>query len=181
MLPYWKASNANQTWKLIIFDAVIRSKLLYGLETVHLTSALLKQNDAFQLRGLRKILRLAPAFVDRANTNRAVIQKASLIAYPHEHHLRSVKLFSEHYHERRASLLGHILRACDTDPLRQISFEPQTANRVPYGKKRCGRPRQNWLHCTKKYVYENKLHFQHYDESMVDDNRIFHAAIQRNF
>ena len=66
MAPYWKASNANQKWKLIIFDAVIRSKLLYGLETVHLTSALLKQNDAFQLRGLRKILGLAPTFVDRA-------------------------------------------------------------------------------------------------------------------
>jgi hypothetical protein len=43
MLPYWKASNGNQKWKLIILDAVIRSKLLYDLETVNLTTALLKK------------------------------------------------------------------------------------------------------------------------------------------
>ena len=46
------------------FDAVICSKLLYGLETVHLTSALLKQVDAFQLRCLRRNLKLAPTLVN---------------------------------------------------------------------------------------------------------------------
>ena len=44
LLPYWKATNANVKWQLLIFDAVIRSKLLYGLETVHLTGAMLKKN-----------------------------------------------------------------------------------------------------------------------------------------
>ena len=141
MLPYWIASNANQKWKLITFDAVIRSKLLYGLETVHLIAGLLKKVNAFQLRCLRRILGLAPTFIDRANTNMAVLQKASAIADPSAQDHRSVKLFSKLYNERRASLLGHIKRACDSDPLRQISFEPQTANRVQYGKKRCGRPR----------------------------------------
>ena len=43
LLPYWKATNANVKWQLLIFDAVIRSKLLYGLETVHLTGAMLKK------------------------------------------------------------------------------------------------------------------------------------------
>ena len=47
LAPYWKASNASQKWQLIVFDAVIRSKLLYGLETVHLTNALLKKIDPF--------------------------------------------------------------------------------------------------------------------------------------
>lgn len=147
MAPYWKASHASQKWKLVILDAVIRSKLLYGLETVHLTAALLKKIDAFQLRCLRKILGLAPTFVDRANTNRAVIQKASLIAFPNDQ--RCMKFFSEYYNDRRANLLGHIIRAHDSDPLRQISFQPNSASRVKYGKKRCGRPRQNWLHYTK--------------------------------
>ena len=27
---YWKATNASKKWQLIIFDAVVRSKLLYG-------------------------------------------------------------------------------------------------------------------------------------------------------
>ena len=90
MAPYWRASNANQKWQLIIFDAAIRSKLLYGLETVHLTNALLKKVDAFQLRCLRKILKMAPTFVDRSNTNTAVIQKASSIAYPNRNNPRSI-------------------------------------------------------------------------------------------
>ena len=43
LLPYWKATNANVQWQLLIFDAVVRSKLLYGLETIHLTDAMLKK------------------------------------------------------------------------------------------------------------------------------------------
>ena len=181
MAPYWKASNANQKWQLIIFDAVIRSKLLYGLETVHLTNALLKKVDAFQLRCLRRILKLAPTFVDRSNTNMAVIQKASSIAYPDDHDSRSIKLFSFHYNEKRGKLLGHIIRADSSDPLRQISLEPHSANRIQYGKKRCGRPRQNWLHYTKSYVYENKFNFHSYEEGPQDDSRIYNAALQRSF
>lgn len=46
--------------------------------------------------------------------------------------------------------LRHVLRTSDDDPLRQVSFEPTTANRVNYGKRLCGRPRQNWLNYAKK-------------------------------
>ena len=44
--------------------------------------------------------------VDRSNTNRCVVQTASAIAYPNSHDHHSVKLFSEHDNERRASVLG---------------------------------------------------------------------------
>ena len=113
LLPYWKASNANTKWKLRIFDAVIRAKLLYGLETVHLTQAMLKKIDAFQIRGLRKILNLPSTFI--------------------------------------------------------------------YGKKRSGRPRQNWLHYTKKYIYEEKLQRYNYEETILDDGHIYNAANARIF
>ena len=41
---YWKATTASKKWKLIVFNAIIRSKLLYGLETVHLTQACTKES-----------------------------------------------------------------------------------------------------------------------------------------
>ena len=44
-------------------------------------------------------------------------------------------LFSHYYNERRAKLLGHIARTTQQDPLRQISFQPNSVNRVPYGKR----------------------------------------------
>ena len=44
LLPYWKATNANLKWQLLIFDAVMKSKIIYGLETVHLTQAMMKKS-----------------------------------------------------------------------------------------------------------------------------------------
>lgn len=32
LLQYWKPTNANVKWQLLIVDAVVRSKLLRGLE-----------------------------------------------------------------------------------------------------------------------------------------------------
>ena len=53
---YWKASEASKKWQLLIFDAVTKSKLLYGMETVQKPEAMMKRIDAFQMKGLRKIL-----------------------------------------------------------------------------------------------------------------------------
>jgi hypothetical protein len=47
---FWKDNNANRKWKIIIYDAIIRSKLLYGMETIHLTKAMCKQNRCFSFK-----------------------------------------------------------------------------------------------------------------------------------
>ena len=51
---YWKASEESKKGQLLIFDAVRKNKLLYGMETVQLTDALINNLDAFQMKGLRK-------------------------------------------------------------------------------------------------------------------------------
>jgi hypothetical protein len=53
---YWKATEASRKWQLLAFDAIIKSELLYGLETAEVGEADLKRIDAFQLRGIRNIL-----------------------------------------------------------------------------------------------------------------------------
>ena len=111
--PYWKATNASKKWQLIIYDAIVRSKLLYGLETLHLTQAVANKIDAFQMRGLRKILKIPPTFVDRRNTNKKVLEEATKIAYNAEGDHRQVRQFSVVHSERKAKLLGHIAR-CGT-------------------------------------------------------------------
>ena len=50
----WKDPNFNPKWKLLIYDAVIGSKLLYSLETVHLTSVLRKELDVISFAGPQK-------------------------------------------------------------------------------------------------------------------------------
>ena len=55
---FWKHSNTPTKIKIQIYDAVIRSKLVYGLESLQLTKAWQNRINAFQLKGLRKILKL---------------------------------------------------------------------------------------------------------------------------
>jgi len=150
LLPYWKATHANVKWQLIIFDAVIRSTLLYGLETIHLMGAMLKKTDAFQMRCLRRILKIPSTFIDRQNSNKVVLQRCTAILYANQGDQREFELFSQSCLHRKSKLLGHVLRAGPEDPMRQISFQPNNAIRVPYGRKQVGRPKQNWLHYAKK-------------------------------
>ena len=53
---FWRHSDWPERFKIQALDAVLRSKLLYGLETAELGSPLLNKLDVFQLKGLRKIL-----------------------------------------------------------------------------------------------------------------------------
>ena len=53
---YWKATDASKKWQLLAYDAIVKSKLLYGLETAQASKADLKRIDAFQLRGIRQTL-----------------------------------------------------------------------------------------------------------------------------
>ena len=104
------------------------------METVQLTRAMCKKIDAFQLRGLRKILNMHTTHINRANTNKKVYEEATRIAYPKADDHRTVKPFSVYHADKKASLLGHILRAEDRDPLRQVTFQPGTAYRVDPGR-----------------------------------------------
>ena len=67
--PVWKHMDNPVRWKLIIFDAVIKSKLMYGLESAQINEAQKKKLDVFQLKGLRKILDYKTTFIDISNTN----------------------------------------------------------------------------------------------------------------
>ena len=66
---YWRHSNCPVRTKLITADAVIRAKVLYGLDSAQLNEPHLKRLDVFQLKIFRKILKLKTTYIDRSNTN----------------------------------------------------------------------------------------------------------------
>ena len=72
----------------------LRSKLLYGLETLHLTEAIAKLIDVFRMKGLRQILGMQTTYVNRANSNSRVLEEATKAAYPNPNDNRKVQLFS---------------------------------------------------------------------------------------
>ena len=60
-----------------VYDAVIKAKLLYGMESLQMRTTSKRRSDIFQLKGLRKILRMKTTYGNRNNTNEKVIQTAN--------------------------------------------------------------------------------------------------------
>lgn len=141
---FWKNPNCPSRFKIQVYDAVIRSKLVYSLESLELTSGLLNHLNAFQLKGLRKILNMKTTFVERANTNQLVMQRANAIKNPEGKPGKDIAPYSEYIHYKQNSLLAHIARTSTHDPLRQCTFTPGTNLPFQMGRKRVGRPRHNW-------------------------------------
>ena len=50
--------------------------MLYGLESLQMTEADCRRLDAFQQRGLRRILGIPPSHLDRTATNQTVLEAA---------------------------------------------------------------------------------------------------------
>ena len=106
---FWRDSSANRKWQLLIYDALIRSRLLYGLERIHLTKSLTSKLNAFHHRGLRKILHLDTTYVNRTNTNARLFEAASQAAG------KPVVPFDRMLSTRRVKLASHIFKSLDTD------------------------------------------------------------------
>ena len=178
---FWKAVDCTTKWKLQVYDAVIRNKLLYGLETVHLTQSLQRKVNAFQLRGLRKVLGLTTTYVNRQNTNEFVVRKANEELGHQPGTPLKIKLFSDLLLDRRIRLAGHILRSNDNDPLRRVSYEPNSAVTFDVGKRRVGGPRQQWTQYSNKYAWENALGKGRYENTAQQNQELLNCARSRQF
>ena len=66
---FWLHSNWGVKLKIEVADAVLSSKVLYGIETAQLNEPELKRLDVFQRKALRQILRMEATCIDKRNTN----------------------------------------------------------------------------------------------------------------
>ena len=113
----WKTRRCTIPWKLRVFNAVIRSKLFYSMETMVLTISQQKTLDTFFYRALRRILSSPSTYVVRQWPHARVLRRAQHLA-KHPRHPNICKgpiPFSTYYQNRRIKLLGHLLRANDND------------------------------------------------------------------
>ena len=157
---FWKKANCPPRFKLIVYDAVIRSKLVYGLECVHLPKTAINVLNTFQLKGLRKILNLKTTFITRGNTNKKVFEEANKIRFPPpppntngiaprnprpNQHSNSIRSFEQYIKDKQTSLLGHLIRADPEDPTRKAAFSGNSNTPCTHVNRRVGRPRQHLI------------------------------------
>ena len=134
----WNHSSTSVPRKCHIFQSVIGSRLLYGLNSVWLNAADVRRLNGFQARCLRKILRIQPSFYSRIS-NRTVLQRAGQ------------GTFSTHLLKQQLVLFGRVARADCGDRLRRLTFSSRAL--WPLGDtyiRKQGRPKNEWT----KMVYK---------------------------
>jgi len=141
---FWKKSTCPTKFKLQVFDAVIRSKLVYSLNVTQLPQHLMNRLNTFQLKGLRKILNLKTTFVERSNTNNKVFQEANQIKNPNNVPNKNILTFETYIRNTQEALYKHIVRLPNSDPVRQCTLEPNSAIPHIHTNRRVGRPRIRW-------------------------------------
>ena len=67
----------STTWKLRVHDAVITSRLFYGLEPASLTDAEYARIDAFQIKAFRKMLGITHPYHSHVSSE-VIMETASL-------------------------------------------------------------------------------------------------------
>jgi hypothetical protein len=150
---FWGKANCPKKFKLLVFDAVIRAKLVYGLDTVAIPPNLMAKLNVFQLKGLRKILGLKTTFIDRANSNKEVFRQANAERNPNGEPNKEIRSFQSYVEYKQEALLKHLVRADENDPLKMATFEPDTVVPRIYVKRRVGRPRKEWTVEAYKRLY----------------------------
>ena len=70
---FFYGTDCSTRRKLHVYSAVVRSKLMYGLETAMLNKSVLNRLDAFQMKGLRKIMKMQHTYYNRTHTNQNVL------------------------------------------------------------------------------------------------------------
>jgi hypothetical protein len=154
---FWGHSDCSVRQKLLVHDAVIRSKLMYGLESLQLNESALKRLDTFQLKGLRKILKLKTTYIDRANSNARVFELAEQALQTNEGVSRGIQKLSEFYLFSKLKLFAKTVALSSDDPRSAVTFSDGTVQKHNYGKRRVGRPRLNWIDETTEQFWKTAV------------------------
>ena len=128
----WKHTFLPKARKIMIFNAVVTSKLLYSLSSAWLNIAELRRLDGFQCRCLRRILRIKPSVISR-------ISNATVLSEAQQPKMRNQLL------KQQLLLYGRVVRSSPSSTIRRVTFvgSSMQATTDRYVR-RVGRPRNEW-------------------------------------
>ena len=129
----WSHAGLSTARMVLIYNACIVSKLLYGLQTMWLNKAEVKRLDAFHYRCLRKCLGIPHSYVSHI-TNDYVLQQAGGVP------------LSKRVLAQQLNMYARYARMSSSSIMRQSVFETDSIEpRAWSGSKRKGRPRSSWV------------------------------------
>ena len=157
---FWRKTDTPISWKLQVYNAVIISQLVYGLNSLNITPAIKNRLDAFHMRGLRYILNIEHTYYSRIS-NKDVIEQMNLHLNSAEHEnitweqfmidkefkredYKSTKLVGDIILDRQMALLGHIIRREPHELCRRVALD-ENLQRPSQLYKRVGATRLDWV------------------------------------
>ncbi len=186
---FWTEADCSTKCKLNVYNAVVISKLIYGLETLQFTEAQGKHLDTFQQIGLRRILGIPPTYIDRSHTNEEVFKIANT-AKGCDEDKKKTKIIpiTETIQKRKITLLGHVIRAGNrdkNDPMYQVTFESKDLAPKMTAYRRVGRPRNKWHQDTMEQawakIHHNGSHIPKYTGNEKQRQILQKSAIDRTY
>lgn len=130
---FWRG-NDMVAHKLRVYDAVIRSKLMYGLESIAMNKNVFNRMDAFQMRIFRKVLNELTTFVDREKDNAYIMRTVNEKVSGELGRDFEIKRMSQWHKERRKLLLAKLIAKKEVGPGARAAFDPDTLRPYVLGK-----------------------------------------------
>ena len=144
LAKFWKHAAVSNKKKYHIYEACVLSKLMYGLESIVLSSASLRKINGFHVSCCRKILRISASYISRVS-NKYILQQLDTWQL-------STKLL-----QRQMLFMGTIARS-EIDILRNSVFKPGSLELIVRSNRRRGRPRTEWSSFVWKHCCEAAGH-----------------------
>ena len=132
--------------KVQIFNMVIRSKLMYGLETIVMNEPVEKSLNIFQITCIRKILKLPTTYIHKEFSN--IVVRDQINKQLAEAKAKPMEPLSMFHRKSRITYLCKLIYAGTDEPGTAVTFDPITYLPLDHGKKRVGQPRKNWYNVT---------------------------------
>ena len=116
-------------------------------------------------------------YVDRANTNEKVFEKANLYRYKPEDE-KTIQSFQQYVNTKHNKMLGHVIRQPAEAPHRQIAFHNNTFTPGVYINRRVGRPRYHLVSNTYERIWIEDLNHPG-DDWKTDTNSKISQIVER--
>ena len=140
---FWRHSSCPKKFKIIVLNAVLRTKIMYGIDSAQLNEGELKKLDQFQLKGLRKILKLNTTYINRENTNKEIIERANRETQNTAHPHKKVIPFRQTYLSGKMKRLKRLLDNQNEDTFTITYKNTLCEVRIPPNRLR-QRPKYKW-------------------------------------
>ena len=172
---FWRHSDCPVHIKVYTADAVLRSKLLYGIESAQLIPSVFKTFETFQIKVLRKILKIDTTYINRVNSNISIFNRINTMMEEEGRNKRVIS-FVEAYNKIKRKRAIKILNK-ENSSIYNVSFENGKLRKWIHKNRRSGRPRMNWTEETINEIWNivkrnnERYRFAQFDEDnqeMID-------------